>query len=123
MAAGGRGGAVSEVKTFGRRQARAADPLSLSPEAEALRDALLGAPRDETDLAAFQEFQRQRRARVVSVWILRLLLCAPGLLCAVVGAPTSVSLLVETVGLILGVWIRQERRRQLKEIAIWQPNR
>jgi hypothetical protein len=107
------------AKTFGRRIAAAQDPLSLSPAAEAFCDQLTASgPGDE---ASFSAFRRARRARWIGVWVVRLLLCAPGLVCFLVGAPPWLSAALELAGMASGAWIRQERRRQLKEIASWEP--
>jgi hypothetical protein len=48
-------------------------------------------------------------------------LCAPGLFCFLIGAPPWLSAALELAGLFSGAWIREERRRQLKEIATWEP--
>ena len=109
---------MPEARPFGRRQAPAVDPTDLSPAAEAFRTEL---ERLQPDGDAFTAFQRARRMRVARLWGLRLLFCAPGVVCLAVGAPNWLSGILEALGVGVGMWIRGERRRQLNEIAAWEP--
>ena len=52
-------------------------------------------------------------------WLASLALTAPGIACFLAQAPLTISIAVEIAGLVLGGWLRRERRRRLAAIVAW----
>jgi hypothetical protein len=121
------GPAMPEPVTFGRRSAApaaqvqrppAADPMVLSPQAEAFT-AQISADVDRSD-PAFGGWLRKQQAGRMLAWAITLALLSPGILCFALNAPTSVSVGVELVGMVANFWLRRKRRRHLNQIASWE---
>ena len=116
--------------SFGRRQpavpgrssapARvvAAPPAGdLSPEAQAVVTQLAAEPRRSA--SGFADWRRSQVRERLVYWGLTLAFLSPGLLCFAFNAPAGVSTLMEIAGLGVGVWLRLQRRRRLRQIVAW----
>ncbi|MEO6339834.1 MAG: hypothetical protein ABIO39_07350 [Caulobacteraceae bacterium] len=112
---------MSQQTTFGRRSTpippAPQDALALSPAAEAFR-AQLAAGRTG-DPADFGEWHRAQQIRRLLTRLASVALLCPGVVCWLLETPWVISGGLEITGLALGWWLRQERRRQLNEIASW----
>lgn len=101
-----------------RSPPRPAPTVELSPEAEAFRAELAAAPRAaKSDFAAWC---RSRTGQSLLYWILTIACLSPGLVGVLLNAPGGVSAALEVAGLLVGAWLRYERRRRLREIVAWE---
>jgi hypothetical protein len=100
-----------------RPAAPKADPAAfdLSPEAEAFVLTLKADRSAEPD--AFTAWRQADRSRRLMMWGLGAVLLAPGLVCFLLQLPAWLSAALELAGLFGNLWLRQERRRRLKQIA------
>ena len=111
--------------SFGRRQATpsriaptpALDSDTLSPEAEAFR-AQLAASRAEAE-PDFGAWHRAQRSKRLLAWGIGIALMLPGVVCFALDTPWYVSIGLEVFGIAANMWLRQERRRRISEIASW----
>lgn len=90
---------------------------ALSPEAESFR-AKLALDRQPSG-SGFAGWMRAQQSRRLVAWLATFALLCPGLLCFVFGAPGYVSTGLEITGIVANVWLRQTRRRHLKDITNW----
>lgn len=118
---------MEQQVTFGRKGVRSPEPARgpdgpepSSPDLEAfaasIRDTQL------SDAAEFARWRRQQAPRRLLMFLIGLVLMAPGLVCFAVQAPWWVSLSLEAAGLVANGWLRGERRRQASTIAAWAPD-
>ena len=121
---------VAASTTFGRKRtsgvtAGVTAPISpaarqgLSPQAEAFRASLRANP--DAPVEDFANWRRTTQPRRWVAWAVGLALMSPGLLCFALHTPRSVSVGLEVAGAVANAWLRQERRRHLREIATWTP--
>lgn len=121
---------MSNPVTFGRRIAKPGatpatrpavsptrpDTPSLSAEADRFRASLAAERRG----GGFDRFMREQRVQRMLATVIQVMLLLPGALCFMYNTPRPVSAAVELAGIVIGVWLKRERKRRIKEIASWQ---
>jgi len=100
------------------RPAPPSEAAGLSAEADRFRASLAAERRGGP--ADFDRFMRAQRVQRVMAAGMQLALLLPGAFCFLHDAPRPVSAGLEILGLVVGVWLKQERKRRLKAIAGWR---
>ncbi len=120
---------MAQTSTFGRRggagpSANLARGIGrdagLSPEAEAFRASLRSA--DTTQNPDFADWSRTQRPRRAAIFVARIALLMPGVICFAFHAPWYVSIGVQLAGVAANALLRTERRRYLQDVADWKPS-
>lgn len=71
----------------------------------------------------FAAWRRSERLRQIGLWTLGAALLAPGVIGYLLSFPRPACAALEVAGLLGNVWVRRERRRNLREIARWEGDR
>ena len=90
----------------------------LSAEADRFRATL--ATERRAGGGGFDHFMREQRVQRMLATVIQVMLLLPGALCCMYNTPRPVSAAVELAGIVIGVWLKRERKRRIKEIASWQ---
>ena len=115
--------------SFGRRQHLPPLPplghdkrsrkVGRNPSEKPPRPASKAAAKPPSSDANFAAWRRSQAAGSMVFWLASLALMAPGIACFLAQAPLTISIAVEIAGLVLGGWLRRERRRRLAAIVAW----
>ena len=83
------------------------------------RRALAG---DAAQPSEFERWRRDQRLGRWTAWALSFALTLPGAISFFADVPVAAAAGLEVVGLVLGYWLRRERRRRIAEVAAWEPD-